>query len=210
MHSSYTKSPKFAIAFDDDHSVSHAGLLLLDQLSISLGIQDAANELVDLGGRPGGANPGRKLLTLIESLVIGGDCIDDSDILRSGATEKVLSHDVMAPSTLGTFLRAFTFGNIRQLDKLSELIMTRAWNSAAALKDGPMTIDVDSTICEVYGKKKEGSSYGYTKELCQHPLLSTRAETGEVLHVRHRKGSAHTGRGAQRFISETISRVRRA
>jgi hypothetical protein len=116
----------------------------------------------------------------------------------------------MAPSTLGTFLRRFTFGHVRQLDRVSEILMTRAWSLGAGPGMSPMTIDVDSTICEVHGDQKEGASYGYTKVLGYHPLLATRAETGETLHVRFRKGSANTQRGAQRFVREVVGRVRRA
>ena len=74
------------------------------------------NEVVDLSGRVGGALPGRKVLTLVHAMVAGGSHIDHADVLRSGATQAVLPHRVMAPSTLGTFLRAFTFGHVRQLD----------------------------------------------------------------------------------------------
>ena len=198
------------MVFDDDHAVAGAGLCLVAALSTKLGTFELANELIDLGGVPGHATPGRKVLTLIHAMVAGAECIDDCDVLRSGATERVLGHSVMAPSTLGTFLRAFTFGHIRQLDSLAEALLTRAWSFGAGPGDAPMTIDIDSTICEVYGKQKQGSSYGYTKVLGQHPLVATRADTGELLHVRHRKGSAHTGRGAGRFVRELIGRVRRA
>ena len=71
-----------------------------------------------------------------------------------------------------------------------------------------MTIDMDSTICEVHGKQKQGAAYGYTKVLGYHPLLATRADTGEVLHARLRKGSSQ--RGHKRFVEELIARVRRA
>ena len=196
--------------FDDDHAVAGAGLSLVATLSKKLGTFDVANQLIDLGGVPGHAVPGRKVLTLIHAMVAGAECIDDCDLLRAGATGRVLGHGVMAPSTLGTFLRAFSFGHVRQLDSLSEVLLTRAWSFGAGPGDAPMTIDIDSTICEVYGKHKQGSSYGYTKVLGQHPLLATRADTGEVLHIRHRKGSAHTGRGAGRFVRELIGRVRRA
>jgi hypothetical protein len=73
-----------------------------------------------------------------------------------------------------------------------------------------MFIDIDSTICEVHGEAKQGAAYGYTRQLGLHPLLATRADTGEILHARMRKGSAGSGRGAQRFVRETIGRVRRA
>ena len=169
-----------------------------------------ANEVIDLGDRPGHTLPGRKVLTLVHAMAAGADCIDDCDVLRSGSTGKVLGHGVMAPSTLGTFLRAFTFGHVRQLDRLSEELLSRAWGFGAGPGEEPMTIDIDSTIQQVYGKQKQGSGYGYTKVLGQHPLVATRAETGEVLHIRHRKGSANSGRGAPRFVRETIGRVRRA
>jgi hypothetical protein len=73
-----------------------------------------------------------------------------------------------------------------------------------------MTMDLDSTICEVHGDAKQGAAYGYTRVLGLHPLMATRADTGEVLHVRQRKGSANTGGGAARFVNELAGRVRRA
>lgn len=196
--------------FDDDHAVAHAGLVLTATLAAHLGIEALANETIDLGGRPGAARPGRKIMTLVHSLVAGGDCIDDADVLRSGSTAEVLGHRVMAPSTLGTFLRAFTFGHVRQLDRLAEAVLSRAWASGAGPGDAPMTIDLDSTISEVHGHAKEGAAYGYTRTLGYHPLLATRADTGEVLHARMRKGSANTARGAERFVNELIPRLRRA
>jgi hypothetical protein len=122
----------------------------------------------------------------------------------------VLGHDVMAPSTLGTWLRSFSFGHVRQLDRLAETLLTRAWAAGAGPGDGELVIDVDSTVVEVHGYAKQGAGYGYTRTLGYHPLLATRADTGEVLHTRMRRGSANTARGAQRFVRETVTRVRRA
>jgi hypothetical protein len=122
----------------------------------------------------------------------------------------VLGHRVMAPSTLGTFLRAFTFGHVRQLDRLTEQLLTRAWAAGAGPGDGPMTMDLDSTVCEVHGYHKQGAAYGYTHTLGYHPLLATRADTGEVLHARQRTGRANTARGTARFVDELAARVRRA
>jgi hypothetical protein len=116
----------------------------------------------------------------------------------------------MAPSTLGTFLRSFTFGHVRQLDSVAEQLLTRAWALGAGPQGAPMTIDLDSTICEVHGSSKQGAGYGYTGVLGYHPVLATRADTGEVLHLRFRKGSSNTQRGAQRFVRETVGRVCRA
>jgi hypothetical protein len=143
-------------------------------------------------------------------MVAGGDCIGDADLLRCAATSQVLGHRVMAPSTLGTFLRAFTFGHVRQLDRLTEQLLTRAWAAGAGPGDGPMTMDLDSTGCEVHGQAKQGAAYGYTHRLGYHPLVATRADSGEVLHARQRTGRANTARGAARFVDEVAGRVRRA
>lgn len=210
MQSSCHDPARLDVMFDDDRAVANAGLSLVAMLSKALGIEASADELVRLDGRAGAARPGRKVLTLLHSMVVGGDCIDDVDVLRSGSTAEVLGHQPMAPSTVGTFLRSFTFGHVRQLDRLFETTLARAWAVGAGPGGGPLTIDLDSTITEVYGKAKEGAAYGYTKVLGQHPLLATRAETGEFLHVRHRKGSAGSGRGAKRFVEELVARVRRA
>ncbi len=198
------------ITFDDDHAVADAGLALTATLASRLGLEDLIDEAVRLGTRAGAARPGRKVLTLIQSIAVGGDCIDDADVLRSGASESVLPHRVMAPSTLGTFLRSFTFGHIRQLDRAAGVALRRAWAAGAGPGEEPMTIDLDSTVCEVHGYQKGGATYGYTRQLGYHPLLATRASTGEVLHARQRTGKAASGRGSAQFLSETAARVRRA
>jgi hypothetical protein len=210
MRSSHVVPDQIDVAFDDEHAVANAGLLLPATLAGRLGLEQAADALVDLGERPGAARPGRKLLTVVHSLLAGGDCFDDVEVLRAGSTASVLGHRVMAASTVGTFLRSFTFGHVRQLDRLAEVALTRAWAAGAGPGDGPMTIDADSTICQVHGHHKQGASYGYTRRLGYHPLLATRADTGEVLHARQRTGKANTARGMPRFVDETIGRVRRA
>jgi hypothetical protein len=174
-------------------------------LAERLGIEQAADALIDLGDRPAAAHPGRKLLTLVHSMLAGGDCIDDADLLRCGATSQVLGHRVMAPSTLGTFLRSFTFGHTRQLDRLTETVLAEAWAAGAGPGDGPMTMDLDSTVCQVHGYHKQGAAYGYTHTLGYHPLVATRADSGEVLHARQRTGRANTARGAARFVCQRSS-----
>jgi Transposase DDE domain group 1 len=210
MPSSHVVLDQVDIAFDDPRAVAHAGLLLPATLAERLGIQQATDQLVDLGDRPGAAQPGRKLLTLVQALVAGGDCIDDVELLRCGSTGSVLGHRVMAASTVGTFLRAFTFGHVRQLDKVTAQVLARAWAAGAGPGDGPLTVDVDSTICEVCGYHKQGAGYGYTHRLGYHPLLAFRAGSGEVLHARLRKGAANTARGILRFVDELVARLRRA
>lgn len=196
--------------FDDPNLVANAGLLLVATLVSRLGLEALINDRVRLGGRVGGAQPGRKVLTLVHALIAGGSHIDHAEVLRAGATQAVLGHRVMAPSTLGTFLRSFTFGHIRQLDAVIAETIRRVWALGAGPGGDRLVIDIDSTITEVHGHHKQGAGYGYTRVLGYHPLLATRAETGEILHVRTRKGSANTQRGAKRFVEELIARVRRA
>jgi len=194
--------------FDDESLVADAGLILPATLMVRLGLEALINESVRLVGRVGGARPGRKVLTLIAAILREASHIDHADRLRAGSTQRVLPFRVMAPSTLGTFLRSFTFGHIRQLDRVIAETIRRAWALGAGPGARPMTIDMDSTICEVHGKHKHGAAYGYTRRLGYHPLLATRADTGEVLHTRMRQGSSQ--RGHKRFVEELIARVRRA
>lgn len=201
---------RLQVCFDDERAVANAGLLLPATLASRLGIEQLVNETVDLSGRPGGARPGRKVLTLCHAMHLGADSIDDCDVLRCGRTGLVLGHGVLAPSTLGTFLRSFTFGHVRQLDRVLAESLGRAWQAGAGPGEQRLVIDLDSFVGEVHGYAKEGACYGYTRELGYHPLLATRAGTDETLHVRLRKGSAHTQRGAPRFVDELIARVRRA
>ena len=103
----------------------------------------------------------------------------------------------MAPSTLGTFLRGHTFGNVRQFDSVNAETLRRAWAAGAGPDTTrPLGVDIDSTICQVYGHQKHGATFGYTKVRGYHPLLAFRADTGEVLAARMRKGSANTGPNA--------------
>jgi hypothetical protein len=142
--------------------------------------------------------------------VLGADSIDDCGVLRAGRTRRLLGGWLPAPSTLGTFLRAFTFGHVRQLDKLLGESLTRAWKAGAGPGDERLVIDVDSFVGEVCGYLKQGAGYGYTRLLGYHPILATRADTREALHIRLRKGSANTQKGIKRFCEELIARVERA
>lgn len=179
---------RIAVTFDEPGLVANAGLLLVATLVKRLDLEALVDTMVRIPSKLGGFSPGRKVLTLVHALVAGASHIDHADVLRAGASEEVLSHRVMAPSTLGTFLRAFTFGYVRQLEAVVGEVLRRAWS--AMTLPSHLVGDVDSTICEVAGKKKAGAAYGYTKVLGLHPLLATRADTGEVLHARLRKGSA--------------------
>jgi hypothetical protein len=130
-------------------------------------------------------------MTLLHSALAGGSWIDDCDRLRAGSTGSVLGHR-------------------RQLDAVSGQALQRAWQAGAGPDAAPLTIDVDSTICEVYGVKKQGAEFGHTKVRGYHPLLAFAAGTWDLLHSRLRGGSAYTARGAAGFVAETIGRVRAA
>jgi hypothetical protein len=160
--------------------------------------------------RPGAANAGRKIMALLFAMALGADSIDDCGVLRAGRTRRLLGGWLPAPSTLGTFLRAFTFGHVGQLDRLLGEALARAWKAGAGPGSGRLTVDVDSFVGEVFGHAKQGAAFGYTRKRGYHPIVASRAETGEVLHIRLRKGSANTSRGMLRFCEELIARVQRA
>ena len=203
------KPDRIRILFDDHRLVANAGLLLPATLARHLGLRELVDHHLDLGGAPGRANTGDKMLTLVASALAGGDCIDDADALRAGGTVGVPGCVVKAPSTLGTFLRSFWSGHLRQLDRVSRQLLARAWAAGAGPGDSPLTIDLDSTICGTYGLAKEGARHhGYTGARGYHPLLAIAAGTGEVLMSRLREGRANTARGAAHFLRQTVGRVR--
>ena len=199
------------ITFDDHRLVNNAGLILPATLAQHLGLPQLVDRHLDLGRAPGRANAGDKMMTLVASALAGGDCIDDADVLRTGGTACTLGGMVKAPSTLGTFLRSFRWGHVRQLDRVGRELLARAWAAGAGPGDAPFTIDLDSTICETYGLDKEGARHhGYTGQRGYHPLLAVAAGTGDVLMSRLREGRANTARGAAHFLRETLGRVRYA
>jgi hypothetical protein len=199
------------VSFDDPRLVADAGLVLPATLAHHLGLRELVETHLDLGAAPGRAHGGDKLLSLVMSALAGGDCIDDAQALRAGGSVRILGFAVKAASTLGTFLRSFRWGHVRQLDAVSRDLLGRAWAAGAGPGAEPLTIDLDSTICETYGLQKQGAvHHTYTHVRGYHPLLAVAAGTGEVLHARLRGGNANVGRGAGSFLSETISRVRDA
>ena len=118
---------RIQIAFDDHRLAANAGLILPATLALRLGLPQLLRKHLDLGGAPGRANTGDKMMTLVASALAGGDCIDDADVLRAGGTDRVLGFTAKAPSTLGTFLRSFRWGHVRQLDRVSRELPARVW-----------------------------------------------------------------------------------
>jgi len=200
-----------AVQFDDANLVANAGLILPATLAQHLGLEELYRSYVHLGDAPGRANAGIKAMTLIHSALAGGDCIDDADVLRAGPTELVLGHSLRAPSTLGTFLRSFSWGDVRSLDRVGRVALQRAWSAGAGprARGDVLKIDLDSSICETYGLAKEGGSrFCYNHERGYHPMVAVAED--QVLHARLRGGPANSGRGAKSFLAETFARVREA
>ena len=193
------------VRFDEGSLVGDAGLLLAGTVIDRLGLEAMLDAVV----RPpsAGRGSGAKALSVVASMLVGGSFIDDADRLRAGSTAQVLPFGPVAPSTLGTWLRSFTFGHLRQFDRANELALSRAWSLGAAPAVKEMTLDLDSTVCEVHGRDKQGAAYGHTKTLGYHPLVAVRDDTGEFIHSRMRSGSSQ--RGHMRFVSETLARMRR-
>ena len=133
-----------SVEFDDERLVAGAGIVLCATLAARLGIERLVEKAVDLGERAGAANRGRKVLSLVHAICLGADSIDGADVLRCGGTEALLGHKAMAPSTLGTFLRAFTFGHARQLDSVLAEALRRAWKAGAGPGAKRLVIDIDS------------------------------------------------------------------
>ena len=208
-----TSNPdRIQIAFDDDRLVDHAGLLLPATLADRLGLRALADAHLDLGDAPGRANAGDKLLTLVASALAGGDCIDDAAALRAGGTASVLGCTVKAPSTLGTFLRSFRWGHVRQLDHVSRKLLARAWAAGAGPGAAPFTSSTSTrrSVRPTAWRRRAPGTTATRACAADHPLLAVAAGTGEVLMARLREGRANTARGAAHFLSETVGRVRAA
>ena len=150
---------RIRIDCEDHRLVANAGLILPTPLAQRLGLRELVGNHVDLGNAPGQANKGDKMLTLVALALAGGDCIDDAYVLRPGGTAGAIGCVISAPSTMGTFLRSFRWRQVRQLDRVSRELLARAWTPGAGPGDGPLTIDLDSTICETYGLAKEGARH---------------------------------------------------
>ncbi len=205
---------RITTTFDESNLVPDAGLLPAAVLAQRIDLAGLVDSRLRLAKH--GASSGTKALTVIGAMLAGGDSIDDVAVLRSGATG-CLFDATRAPSTIGTWLRAHKWSNVRQLDAISRELLARLWAAGAGPADltEPLTIDIDidididSTIVEVQGRRKQGAAFGYTK-VGYHPQLATCAQTGQVLMSRLRGGSAGAARGAASFLTETVSRVRHA
>jgi hypothetical protein len=202
--------------FDEPNLVSCAGLVPVLRLAERAGLHAAAQQRVRLAGCAGSAaaNAGAKITSVVAGMVAGADSIDDLGVIRHGALPEIFG-GIRAPSTLGTFLRGFSWGNVRQLDAVAREMLIGLSHNAPLLPgaDCYAFLDVDSTINRVYGYAKQGAEYGYTRVRGLHPLLATISTpiAGPVIAgTRMRRGSAGSAKGAASFVAEAITTARAA
>src|SRR3954447_1981265 len=199
--------------FDDPNLVSSAGLVPVLALASTSGLQELAEQHLSVPTDKG-ANAGLKVTSLVAGMVAGADSIDDMALLRHGGMGRVFA-GAYAPSTLGSFLRAFTFGHVRQLDAVASRFLTGLAAQAPLIASSPdtcgqMMVDIDDTIIEVHGYAKQGSGYGYSGVRGLNALLAT-VSTSEsapvVVAQRLRKGSCGSPRGAARLVADALKTV---
>ncbi len=211
MQLSHTR-PVASAVFDDPNLVSCAGLVPITALAQKCGLAALADEHLSVPTDKG-ANAGAKVTSLVAGMIAGADSIDDMALLRHGAMGTVFDRPY-APSTLGSFLREFAFGHVRQLDAVASRLLVRLAERAPLLEqiDGTVMVDLDDTIIEVHGYAKQGSGYGYSGVRGLNALIATVTTTGAapvIAGQRLRKGSCGSPRGAARIIGDTLATVKR-
>jgi Transposase DDE domain group 1 len=199
--------PAISATFDDPNLVSCAGLAPTMALAQRAGLADLVADTLTLKAI-GGVNAHLKVPALVAGMVAGADSIDDMDVLRHGGMGRLFT-GVRAPSTLGTFLRTFTFGHVRQLDAVASRFL------AALAKNAPLLpganqgcyIDIDDTIKATHGYAKQGAGYGYTGVKGLNALLaivSTPLSAPVVAATRLRRGGTNSARGAARIVADAL------
>lgn len=207
------------MAFDDPNLVSAGGLVPVLALAESAGLRDLADEHLTVPTDKG-ANAGLKVASLVGGMVAGADSIDDMAVLRHGGMGRVFAR-AYAPSTLGSFLRAFTFGHVRQLDAIASRFLvalaglTRLLGepvpAEAASSESYALLDVDDTIIEVHGHAKQGAGFGYSGVRGLNALLATLTTATSapvIVAQRLRKGAAGSPRGAKRLVGDAVRTAR--
>jgi len=210
MKLSHTSAATSAV-FDDPNLIGSAGLVPILRLAQSAGLSALADEHLSVPSDKG-ANAGAKVTALVAGMVAGADSIDDMALLRHGAMGRVFER-CYASSTLGSFLRAFTFGHVRQLDAVATRFLTNLAATTPILSGvGQVAVvDIDDTIIEVHGNAKQGAGFGYTKVRGMNALIatvSTDTTAPVIVAQRLRKGSANSARGAARLVRDALKTVR--
>ncbi|MFG1711329.1 IS1380 family transposase [Nonomuraea sp. M3C6] len=206
--------------FDDEHVIAYGGLVPALRLAERCGLSRLAGEHVALTAAEG-VNPSAKVTAIVAGMACGADSIDDLDVLRHGGMDKLFD-GVRAPSTLGSFLRAFTWGNVRQLDKVARLLLAALADRTPLLPGAQVLafLDIDSMQRRTYGYAKQGSGFGHTKIQGKSVMvrglnvlavtLSTPLAAPVLAATRLRGGSAGSARGAAPLIRESIATARQS
>jgi hypothetical protein len=205
-------APVAVARFDEPNLVSAAGLVPVMRLAADAGLGELAAGLLTVP-TDRGANPGGKVTALVCGMVAGADSIDDMALLRHGAMGRLFDR-TYAPSTLGSFLREFTFGHVRQLDAIASRFLVALAGRTELFTGGQVgmvLVDIDDSIIEVYGHAKQGASFGYTRVRGLNMLLATASTTSSapvVVSQRLRKGSCGSPRGAKRLVADALKTVK--
>jgi hypothetical protein len=213
MQLSHTR-PVVSAVFDEPNLVSSAGLVPVMALARTAGLRELADERLSVPTDKG-ANPGLKLSSLVAGMVAGADSIDDMALLRHGGMGTVFAAGY-APSTLGSFLRSFTFGHVRQADAVASRFLLNLAEHTELLggrqDSGTVTVDLDDTVVEVHGYSKQGAAFGYSGVRGLNAVLAT-VSTETVAPViaaqRLRRGSAGSPRGAAKLATDALALIRR-
>ena len=210
MQLSHTPMATSAV-FDDPNLIGSAGLVPILRLAEKAGLAGLADERLSVPTDKG-ANAGAKVTALVAGMVAGADSLEDMALLRHGGMGRVFER-CYAPSTLGSFLRAFTFGHVRQLDAVASRFLTSLAKGTPVLSGvGQLAVvDIDDTIIEVHGYAKQGAGFGYTKVRGLNALIasvSTDTAAPVIVAQRLRKGSANSARGAARLVRDALKTVR--
>jgi hypothetical protein len=201
-----------SVRFDDPNLVSCAGLVPVVALADRCGLPALLAEHVKIAAA-GGANAAAKILAIVAGMVCGADSIDDLDLLRHGGMPRLFDQ-IRAPSTLGTFLRCFTFGHVRQLDAVAARLLPALAGAVPVLPgaDQFTIVDIDDTVRQTYGYTKQGAGRGYTGIKGLNALLAIVSTTGSaplIAATRLRKGSTNSARGAAKLLTDALATVGR-
>ncbi|MDH3262246.1 MAG: IS1380 family transposase, partial [Acidimicrobiia bacterium] len=203
---------RIRVRFDDDRSVATAGLLLPVTLGKRLGLPAGLNRHVSGRDRRQCRNAAAKAMTMISSLLAGGEFISDVAMLSSGATERVLGHRVVSESRCGEWLRSLTSDDVEGLATVNTELVAAGWEHQLGpdLDAGePLILDIDSTLVETYGVTKEGTrASDYLGRHGYQPLICAEASTGQVIAARLREGNANPARDAAEFLDDTFTTMR--
>jgi len=200
------RSALVQVAASTQQLTSHAGLVLVRELADRLGVGELLDRLT-VKKRQRGYSSAQAILGLCETLIVGGECLDDVALLRAdSAQERLRGHGLPEPTTLGRFLRRFSLGHIGQLNRALEELFARVH---PLLDRETVTLDLDATYVEHHGPvgSRQGTRGTYTGKVCWQPLLCFVGETGEWLHAKLRNGHAAASTGAIRFLDECLRRL---